>query len=363
MEDINIKALEVIEKAGKGAAIGEIRVWGGKRYHKTPKGWRPVPKGYKGEVKKEESKTESREDEVKSAYTFKKYALKNGGINEELIRKYKDVLRKNPDEAREVLREFSGKPLDAEFIKDFYDILEMDRVQAFSVITPDIVDVIGSRLKPAIIRTNMNMTGKQKTAAINAIKDVKGGSQKQELDTAEFRQKGNGRWEIDTPVGGALIQERDGKFDVRVWDENDRYFFHDKKSFDSRNEAEIFAKIVLKRESQRRGSSAASGETEEKRESTLIRKKDQVIMEAILNKIFGYDLEGYDFQGRSLNIRVSGKAYGDGYDIRREYELKNGEPTQKVQNWGKSRLGTVMKELGKANLKKLDKISLSETYD
>lgn len=27
MEDINIKALETIEKAGKGAAIGEIRVW------------------------------------------------------------------------------------------------------------------------------------------------------------------------------------------------------------------------------------------------------------------------------------------------------------------------------------------------
>lgn len=290
MEDINIKALEVIEKAGKGAAIGEIRVWGGKRYHKTPKGWRPVPKGYKGEVKKEEPKTESREDEVKSAYTFKKYALKNGGISEELIRKYKDVLRKNPDEAREVLREFSGKPLDAEFIKDFYDILEMDRVQAFSVITPDIVDVIGSRLKPAIIRTNMNMTGKQKTAAINAIKDVKGGSQKQELDTAEFRQKGNGRWEIDTPVGGALIQERGGKFDVRVWDENDRYFYHDRKSFDSRKEAESFAKIVLKGESQR-------GRTEEGKEAKRSELARQ--LEELDEKLFEHEKRRGDYDRQS----------------------------------------------------------------
>lgn len=53
MEDINIKALETIEKAGKGAAIGEIRVWGGKEYVKTPKGWRPKPKGYKESETKE----------------------------------------------------------------------------------------------------------------------------------------------------------------------------------------------------------------------------------------------------------------------------------------------------------------------
>lgn len=64
MEDINIKALETIEKAGKGAAIGEIRVWGGKRYHKTPKGWRPVPKGYKegkGNYTEEEKETKRSE--------------------------------------------------------------------------------------------------------------------------------------------------------------------------------------------------------------------------------------------------------------------------------------------------------------
>lgn len=47
MENLDIKALDVIEKAGKPAQIGEIRVWNGKRYHKTPKGWRPVPKGYR----------------------------------------------------------------------------------------------------------------------------------------------------------------------------------------------------------------------------------------------------------------------------------------------------------------------------
>lgn len=57
MEDINIKALETIEKAGKGAAIGEIRVWGGKRYHKTPKGY----KEGKGNYTEEEKETKRSE--------------------------------------------------------------------------------------------------------------------------------------------------------------------------------------------------------------------------------------------------------------------------------------------------------------
>lgn len=34
--------MESIEK-GKAGQIGEIRIWGGKKYHKTAKGWRPVP--------------------------------------------------------------------------------------------------------------------------------------------------------------------------------------------------------------------------------------------------------------------------------------------------------------------------------
>lgn len=36
--------LDLLEKAGKAAQMGEVRVWSGKEYIKTPKGWRPKPK-------------------------------------------------------------------------------------------------------------------------------------------------------------------------------------------------------------------------------------------------------------------------------------------------------------------------------
>ena len=39
---LNFSRMEAIEK-GKVGQIGEIRIWGGKKYHKTAKGWRPVP--------------------------------------------------------------------------------------------------------------------------------------------------------------------------------------------------------------------------------------------------------------------------------------------------------------------------------
>lgn len=49
--------LEEIEKAMGRAQMGEVRTWGGKEYIKTPKGWRPKPKGFKeGGEKKEGAK-------------------------------------------------------------------------------------------------------------------------------------------------------------------------------------------------------------------------------------------------------------------------------------------------------------------
>lgn len=45
--------LDLLEKAGKAAQMGEVRVWSGKEYIKTPKGWRPKPKGYKEGTGKE----------------------------------------------------------------------------------------------------------------------------------------------------------------------------------------------------------------------------------------------------------------------------------------------------------------------
>lgn len=45
--------LDMLEKAGKPAQLGEVRTWDGKEYIKTPKGWRPKPKGFKEGEKKE----------------------------------------------------------------------------------------------------------------------------------------------------------------------------------------------------------------------------------------------------------------------------------------------------------------------
>lgn len=45
--------LEEIEKSMGRAQMGEVRTWGGKEYIKTPKGWRPKPKGYKEGTGKE----------------------------------------------------------------------------------------------------------------------------------------------------------------------------------------------------------------------------------------------------------------------------------------------------------------------
>lgn len=48
--------LDLLEKAGKAAQMGEVRTWSGKEYIKTPKGWRPKPKGYKEGGEKEGEK-------------------------------------------------------------------------------------------------------------------------------------------------------------------------------------------------------------------------------------------------------------------------------------------------------------------
>lgn len=52
--------LDLIEKAGRGAPLGEVRTWNGKEYIKTPKGWRPKPKGYKETPAKENESKETK---------------------------------------------------------------------------------------------------------------------------------------------------------------------------------------------------------------------------------------------------------------------------------------------------------------
>jgi hypothetical protein len=61
-EELFDTAMKVLEKGGKPAVIGEVREFGGKKYHKTAKGWRPVPKG--GLEKKEEAVIKKEEKEV-----------------------------------------------------------------------------------------------------------------------------------------------------------------------------------------------------------------------------------------------------------------------------------------------------------
>lgn len=56
-KDINDEScLDMLEKAGRAAAMGEVRTWNGKEYVKTLKGWRPKPKGYKEKQESGEKK-------------------------------------------------------------------------------------------------------------------------------------------------------------------------------------------------------------------------------------------------------------------------------------------------------------------
>ena len=139
--------LEEIEKAmGRRAVMGEVRTWRGKEYIKTPKGWRPKPKGYKEGAK---SEVENKDKEHVGSDDYK-----------------------------------------------------------------NLTDSWGS-------------------------KDNK---------HPKFEDRGGGKFELEIPgKGGAQISEGDGKFEVKVWDENYKYITDDSKRhvFDSKSEAEDFARILL----------------------------------------------------------------------------------------------------------------------
>lgn len=60
------QCLDIIEKGGKRAQLGEVRTWNGKEYIKTPKGWRPKPKGYKEAKDDATDNMENEKKEVKN---------------------------------------------------------------------------------------------------------------------------------------------------------------------------------------------------------------------------------------------------------------------------------------------------------
>lgn len=62
----DVDCLDMLEKAGRAAQIGDIRTWGGKDYIKTPKGWRPIPAGFKPSTKEEKNEAgEKKNDDWK----------------------------------------------------------------------------------------------------------------------------------------------------------------------------------------------------------------------------------------------------------------------------------------------------------
>lgn len=77
--------LDMLEKAGTKAQLGEVRTWGGKEYIKTPKGWRPKPKGFKEGGEKEGEKNGAK-DKGNLPSDAKKVMNALAGVNS----KYKD---------------------------------------------------------------------------------------------------------------------------------------------------------------------------------------------------------------------------------------------------------------------------------
>lgn len=325
MEDINIKALETIEKAGKGAAIGEIRVWGGKEYIKTPKGWRPKPKGYK-EKEGEKNKLEGGEKELelfnKDGDQLNIRVYKDGGVKVEGLNVRKDfdntteawnflvrngyttskkettpkgnpvikpekVTPKNVTDQLKVGDHvmYNGKEMILTRIsKDgrFQNGIEMKFAKEGET-TPT-----GSKTK---VGNMMYATPIDSNARENKFVPLFGGNEGRIIDTKpngdliveyrrkgeknwtdtvkvgsddyknltdswgrkdnkhfKFEDKGGGKFELEIPgKGGAQISEGDGKFEVKVWDENYKYITDDSKRhvFDSKSEAEDFARILL----------------------------------------------------------------------------------------------------------------------
>lgn len=71
--------LDELEK-GKAGQLGEIRTWGGKKYQKTSKGWRPVKKSTQESSPSEENKEEkSLKADNDWAKTIREYTACGGG--------------------------------------------------------------------------------------------------------------------------------------------------------------------------------------------------------------------------------------------------------------------------------------------
>ena len=184
--------LGFLEKAmgGRGAQMGEVRTWGGKEYVKTPKGWRPKPKGFKEKTsEKDESKGNKLDGGAKELELFNK---DGDQLN---VRVYKD----------------GGVKVEGMNVREDFD----NTTQAWNFL-----------LKHGYTQSE----------------------KRSDKNEGKFEDKGGGKFELKIPgKGGAQISEGDGKFEVKVWDKDYKYLTDDSKRhvFDSKSEAENFARILL----------------------------------------------------------------------------------------------------------------------
>lgn len=96
----------------------------------------------------------------------------------------------------------------------------------------------------------------------------------------------------------------------------------------------------------------------------ILSQNDKTSIRSIVKKMFPRSNVSFSTKDE-LIVEVEGKAYGDSYDVWKEWKLKDGEPTEGGYSGdtSKSRIDDLMKKLGKDNLKKLKRISLKESYD
>lgn len=321
MEKLDIKALEVIEKS-RGAQLGEVRTWGGKEYIKTPKGWRPKPKGYKeGEKKQEvteagnpvgkpESVTPKKvTDQLKVGdrvmYNGKEMILtrisKDGRFQNGIEMKFAKEGETTPTGSKtKVGNMMYATPIDS-------NARENKFVPLFGGNEGRIIDTKpnGDLIVEYRRKGEKNWTDIVKVGS-DDYKNLTDSWGRKDNKHFKFEDKGGGKFELEIPgKGGAQISEGDGKFEVKVWDENYKYITDDSKRhvFDSKSEAEDFARILLDKNSTDSEGGRENKDDEkikkyEKRISSLenemlaaVRRKDHAAVNRYSKEIMGLERE------------------------------------------------------------------------
>mgnify|MGYP001059795814 CR=1 FL=1 len=191
--------LEEIEKSMGRAQMGEVRTWGGKEYIKTPKGWRPKPKGYKDGRKKQTKNLPSDAMKVMDALL---------------------TSRSEYNDPSKVTVEATPKGN----WRLYYDGEDTGTTISGGLLSDNTIEELGWEHHDAADEKE----GKEESGKVN--------------------NRGGGKFELEVPgKGGAQISEGDGKFEVKVWDTDYKYLTDDSKRhvFDSKSEAERFARELL----------------------------------------------------------------------------------------------------------------------